>query len=81
MDIQRYCEYDKCINIATGKCDGRQSCNFCLNDEQYPFTNDCDKYFCKDHLTWGWGVLCVNGCVSSPQCPKHHTGIKCCIIL
>ena len=36
--------------------------------------------FCQEHLKWGWGVFCVNGCTASPQCPRHHTGISCTIL-
>ena len=82
MDLRRYCSYDKCVNIASGKCAGHQSCMWCpVDGERYAFANDCGEYFCREHLKWGWGLYCINCCIASPQCPKHHTGIHCCTIL
>jgi len=72
------CEYKNCKKFANGKCSGRV--RFSIGGGE-PFFGDCDKYFCPDHLKWGWGLVCENGCRASPQCPDHHTGIKCCIIL
>ena len=74
------CAYEGCRNEATGKCEGHQKC-LCAGDNDEAFLNDCGQYFCRDHLHWGWGIFCVNGCIAAPQCPKHHTGISCCVIL
>lgn len=75
------CAYKNCTNLATGKCEGRQAFTWCPDEENQPFLGDCEKYFCKDHLKWGWGLICMNCCIASPQCPEHHTGIYCCNIL
>jgi len=82
MSTTIYCEYKNCKNIATGMCSGNQRCVTPCGDyyTSMSFYNDCEKYFCVDHLKWGWGCFCINGCVSSPQCPDHHTGIKCVIL-
>lgn len=72
------CEYTDCHNFATGQCSGQT--RFSIGGGE-PFIGNCDKYFCKKHLRWGWGLPCVNGCKASPQCPEHHSGITCCIIL
>lgn len=82
MEIINQCEYNGCTNIATGQCAGKQHC-ICISvsDDHYAFAGDCNKSFCQDHLKWGWGLYCINCCIASPQCPKHHTGIYCCIIL
>ena len=76
------CAYKDCKNKATGKCEGHQKCNYSIfkcYTQQESFLNDCGKYFCQEHLDWGWGCIFVNGCSASPQCPYHHTGIKCII--
>lgn len=78
------CAFKDCNNIATGKCSGSQNClcgNEVYNDEGYAFQNNCGEYFCTKHLKWGWGCLCINGCIADKQCPTHHTGIYCCVIL
>ena len=76
------CAYDKCENKATGKCEGNQKYNSKVftYDPKQSFLNDCGEYFCQDHLKWGWGCFCINGCVASPQCPKHHTGNYCILL-
>ena len=73
------CAYKNCKNIATGKCQGSQSCIWFPDEYNQHFLGECEKYFCKKHLKWGWGLCCINCCASSPQCPDHHTGISCVI--
>lgn len=73
------CAFTGCQNEATGKCVGSQKC-ILAGDSNEAFLNDCGKYFCTVHLHRGWGVFCVNGCISAPQCPEHHTGISCVIL-
>lgn len=80
MDLRYMCTYEGCNNPATGRCEGSQSCYWTFDEKSQPFVNDCEQYFCQDHLKWGWGCFCINGCIASPQCPQHHTGISCTIL-
>ena len=74
------CEYRNCKNLATGKCGGSQECTWFPDKDNQHFLGECEKYFCQDHLKWGWGLPCVNCCTANQQCPDHHTGIFCNIL-
>lgn len=79
--IHTICSYKDCQKHATGRCEGTQTSDCCTfeSSEKLPFAGECRKYFCTDHLKWGWGIL--NCGVAGKQCPDHHTGIYCCTIL
>ena len=68
------CEYRNCINMARGRCEGSYTY---LHEGGIRFVNDCNKYFCDEHLKWGRGTCCI----AAKFCPKHHRGYYCCTIL
>ena len=76
-----FCDYRDCRNLATGRCSGRQRCEWKTDSSRRPFMYDCEKYCCSNHLKLGWGLPCVNCCTASKQCPDCHTGVKCCTIM